>query len=1051
MEKTGYSIIGQGKIDEILSNKSEDRRDVFEEAAGIVKFKTRKEESEKKLEHTKLNVLRINDILSEIETNLEPLKIQNDKAKKYLDLKQELKNIEVGLFVYNIENYKNLVKNLNEDYGILQDTYCLEEKKLNKIKDEKEEQKNKAEEIALEIENAQNYGFTSKQEIETLNSNINISKSKIENNDENKNRLKREIEEINKKISTIEEDINLKSSKKIGLKENKQKYEKELEEKENQLQNINKTLSKKALEIEQKKRILENNIDLRFEIENKINEFKINIQNYEKRKEQVQKEITNYASEIDNKRFENEDLNKSFHEIQKNKNSKELEIKQILGEKENVEGKIKQIDNKINYLIRELNFKETKYKFLQEAEKEKEGYQRSVKLLLQECEKNKVFGNGVEGTIAELIDVPENLETAIEMALAGNMQNIVTKNENDAKQMIDYLRKNNLGRASFLPITTVKGRKIESIKGKKDGFIGVASDLIKYDKTYTGIMENLLGRTVIVENMEKAIIIAKENGYAFRIVTLDGDIVNTSGSMSGGSVNKKTINILGRNKQIENLKNEIHEIKLDKENLENEKEKIISILKKMLQDEEVLKKDIQTIEIKFSVENQKVTTLNETIKNISNKLNILKKEKEELESLSNGSLNLIEDENKKRLKIEDENLKLKKIIDEFSYSNKDVQKQIEDLNFDITNLKISVSSFNESEGSIDEMIVLLQREIESHKKNLEDKQNLILKMEDDQEKLKEQIKLDKKQINKIEQNVQKSSENVANLKEKRMNLNLKLKNSEKEEMEQFKRIEDLKEQIIKLEVKKGKLEDELNNEIALLWDEYELTPNNVKNYTNPENISKTTRIVKNLREDIKKLGNVNVDSIEEYKKLKQRYDFMCEQRLDLENTMAKLRQMINEITEKMKVQFKEKMEIINRNFDETFKELFGGGEAKIILQDEANILECGIDIIAEPPGKKLQSMALLSGGEKAFTAIALLFGILKMNPAPFCVLDEIEAALDDINVNRYAAFLKKFAIGTQFLVITHRKGTMEAADTVYGITMEEKGISKLLSMKLKNK
>ena len=938
---------------------------------------------------------------------------------------------------------------MNEDYDVLQDTYSLEEKSLSELKEKKEELKNKTEEITLEIENAQNYGFTSKQEIETLNSNINISKSKIENNEENKNRLKEEIEEINKKISTIEEDINSKSNKKVGLKENKQRYEKELEEKENKLQTINKTLSKKALEIEENKRTLENNIDLKFEIENKINEFKINIQNYEKRKEQIQKEISNLISELDNKRFEKEDLNKSFYDIQKDKNKKETELNQILKEKENIESKIKQIDNKINNLIRELNFKETKYNFLQETEKEKEGYQRSVKLLLQECAKNEELGKKVEGTIAELIDVPKDLETAIEMALAGSMQNIVTKNEDDAKKLIEYLRKNNLGRASFLPITTVKGRKIEQIKGKKDGFIGIASDLIKYDKVYTGIIENLLGRTVIVENMEKAIIIAKENGYVFRIVTLDGDIINTSGSMSGGSVNKKTINILGRNKQIENLKNEILEIKQNKENLEEEKEKIKNSSKKLLQDEEVLQKDLQTIEIKYNVENQKIETINETIKKISNNLDKFKKEKEELDNLGNSALNLIEDKNKEKEKIEEENLNLKSTIDEFSYSNKDKQKEIEDLKFDITNLRISVSSFNESESSIDEMIVLLQKEIESQKNNLENKQNLILKMADEQEKLKEQIELDKKQINKIEQNVKKSSENIEILKEKRINLNLKLKNSEKEEVEQFKSIEDLKEQIIKLDVKKEKLEDELNNVITLLWDEYELTPNNVKDYKKPENISKATRIVNNLRNDIKNLGSVNVDSIEEYKSLKQRYDFMCEQRLDLESTMAKLRQMINEITEKMKVQFKEKMEIINQNFGETFKELFGGGEAKIALQDEANILECGIDIIAEPPGKKLQSMALLSGGERAFTAIALLFSILKMNPAPFCVLDEIEAALDDVNVNRYAEFLKKFALGTQFLVITHRKGTMEAADTVYGITMEEKGISKLLSMKLK--
>ena len=287
------------------------------------------------------------------------------------------------------------------------------------------------------------------------------------------------------------------------------------------------------------------------------------------------------------------------------------------------------------------------------------------------------------------------------------------------------------------------------------------------------------------------------------------------------------------------------------------------------------------------------------------------------------------------------------------------------------------------------------------------------------------------------------------MKQERIKSNEKLSQKEKEEVDEFKIIEDLKSQIVKLEVKKTKLDEDLNNVITTLWNEYELTPNACEGYQKPENIAITTRRVNSLRQDIRELGSVNVDSIEEYKSLKQRYEFMCEQRLDLENTSTKLRKIIAEITENMREQFKEKFKIINENFGQTFKELFGGGEAKVVLQDESNILECGIDIIAQPPGKKLQSMALLSGGERAFTAIALLFAILKMNPAPFCVLDEIEAALDDVNVNRYAEFLKKFAKGTQFLVITHRKGTMEAADTVYGVTMEEKGISKLLSMKLK--
>ena len=1047
--KDGYSIIGQGKIDEILSNKSEDRRNVFEEAAGIVKFKTRKEESEKKLERTKLNVLRINDILTEIEGNLEPLKAQSEKAKKYIDLKTELKNIEVGLFVHNIEKFKTDLEKVSQDITVMQENCNLEEAKLEKIKIVKEDLKSTIDELTENIEKTQNLGFTSQKEIEILNSNINVAKSKIQNNEENKERFNQEIEEIKQKIEKSTQDMELKLSRKDSLKENKEKFEKELEEKLSMLEEINKTLSVKELEIEENKRKLEENTDTKYEIDGIINEQKVNISNLEKRMVQIQNEITNSISELDNTRFTKEELEKGFYEVQKQKNEITKELEKNKSKKNEIDEKIKSIDIRINNSIQEFNFKESKYKFLVETEKEKEGFQRSVKALLKDCEKIKELGKGVRGAIAELIDVPENIETAIEMALGASMQNIVTDNEQDAKRLIEYLRKNNLGRASFLPISNVKGKKIEKIKGNNAGVLGVASDLIKYDKQYEGIILNLLGRTVIVENIDIGIKLAKDNENSFRIVTVEGDIITTTGAMSGGSVSKKTVNILGRSKQIETLAKEIEQIKKLQEDLKKEKENILNSSQDFLKQAQELENSLQTIEIKYNVENEKINTVNQNIQRISDHLAKLKQEKNEIETKKEEYLKNIEQENIKKSAIEEENINLKEKITHFSDANKDTQKQVDDLNFDITNLKISVSSFNESENSIDEMAELLKQEIENQNKNIENKKNQIEKMSAEQVELEKQIKQDEKNIEEIKNKVAKSDSDIEKMKNERQKSNEKLTQKETEEVEEFKIIEDLKGQIVKLDVKKSKLDDDLNNVITMLWNEYELTPNACGDYLKLENIAITTRRVNVLRQDIRELGSVNVDSIEEYKNLKQRYDFMCEQRLDLENTSSKLRGIIAEITENMKTQFKEKFKIINENFGQTFKELFGGGEAKITLQDENNILECGIDIIAQPPGKKLQSMALLSGGERAFTAIALLFAILKMNPAPFCVLDEIEAALDDVNVNRYAEFLKKFAKGTQFLVITHRKGTMEAADTVYGVTMEEKGISKLLSMKLK--
>lgn len=1047
--KDGYSIIGQGKIDEILSNKSQDRRNVFEEAAGIVKFKTRKEEAEKKLEHTKLNVLRINDILTEIEGTLDPLKSQADRAKKYLDLKNELKNIEVGLFVYNIGKYKEDLKKVQEDIEIMQNTCDLEEGKLEKIKMLKEELKEQIEELTQKIENTQNLKFTSQKDIESLSSEINVVKSKIENNEENKQRFQKEIEEQKEKIAKTEEDVKAKLSKKENLKENKEKYEKELAQKQKELDEINQTLSQEQLKIEEDKRKLEQNVDTKYEIEGNINEQKANIANLEKRKVQLEKEIQNYISELDNTRFSKEEIEKNLYEIQKDKNTVEKNLEEIKESKVKAEQQIKLIDEKMNHNVQELNFKESKHKFLVETEKEKEGYQRSVKTLLQNCETVKELGKGVKGALAELIDVPSKLETAIEMALGASLQNVVTEKEDDAKRLIEYLRSNNLGRATFLPISSVHGKKLDKIKGKSAGVLGIASDLIKYDKQYEQIILNLLGRTVIVEDMDTAVNLAKQNGYTFRIVTTDGDIVSTTGSMSGGSVNKKTVKILGRAKEIEDLAEQISNIKKNQEELKKQKEDILQSSSKVFEKSEELENSLQTIEIKYNVENQKLNTIDENIKKVSNRLEVLRQEKMEIEEQKENCLKLIEEKNKLKEQIDIENNELKEKINEISNSNQEVAKKVDDLNFDITNLKISVSSFHESESSIDEMAEMLRNEIENQNKSIEDKQNQIEKMSAEQKDFEEKIKIATLKIEEIKNKVSNSDENIDKMKTQRQSSNEKLSLKEKEETEEFKVIEDLKSQIVKLEVKKSKIEEDLNETITSLWDEYELTPNATVEYEKPQNIAITTRRVNNLKQDIRELGSVNVDSIEEYKNQKQRYDFMCEQRLDLENTMAKLRDMIAEITDNMKIRFKEKMQIMNENFGQTFKELFGGGEARIIIEDEANILECGIDIEAQPPGKKLQSMNLLSGGERAFTAIALLFAILKMNPAPFCVLDEIEAALDDVNVNRYAEFLKKFAVGTQFLVITHRKGTMEAADTVYGITMEEKGISKLLSMKLK--
>ena len=1047
--KDGYSIIGQGKIDEILSNKSEDRRNIFEEAAGIVKYRVRKQESEKKLEHTKLNLLRINDILSEIEINIEPLKMQAEKAKKYLNIREELKNIEIGLFIYNIEKYKINLEEIIKDETIYKSQCNEEEGRLERIKQLKEELKAETEKITLKIEEMSNLGFESQKEIEMLNSDINVSNTKIFNNNENSLRYKNEIEEANKRLEELKQEIEQKQAKRENLQKNKEKFDKELKEKETELQNITKKLSAKELEIQGYKLQVEKNTDIKYELQSNINTQDINYENYEKRQKQIKNEIAVSISELDNARLRKDEVAKGFYEIDSKRNKIVSSLEEINKKKEESEKRIKSYETTINNYQSEMRIKESKLKFLIETEKEKEGYIKSVKALLKDCENIKELGKGMHGVLANIIEVPEEYQTAIEMCLGASLQNVVTETEEDAKKLVEHLRKNNLGRASFLPITSVKGKRLDKIKGNEKGIIGIAADLIKYSKKYESIILNLLGRTIIVDNMETAIKVAKQNGYSFRIITIDGDIINPSGAITGGSVAKKTVNILGRGREIEKLEKDIKKIKNKIAELEKEKDAYEQSIQDEFEGANSLEKELQEIDITYATGKQKLVLIEENITKLEQRLNKLKEEQSSIEQEKEQAIlnkQKIQEEIKK---LTEETESINKKINEFADLNKDNQKRVDDLNFDITNLKISVSSFDESEASIEEIQERINIEIENTNKTIVQKQKQIEEMKQDNFNLEKSIEEIKEKIENIKREVENSGSKIEELKQERIEKNKKLEKQEEEITAKFKIIEDLKAQLVKIEVKKTKIEEEINSIISKMWEEYELTPNNVTDYKKPDNIAITQKKVNNLRKDLRELGSVNIDSIEEYKTLKERYDFMCEQRVDLEDTMTKLRKIISEMTSTMKGQFKTQFEIINKNFAEVFKELFGGGNATLKLEDEENILECGIDINVQPPGKKLQNMMLLSGGEKAFTAIALLFAILKINPAPFCVLDEIEAALDDVNVYRFAEYLKKFSKDTQFLVITHRKGTMEVADTVYGVTMEENGISKLLSMKLK--
>ena len=784
-------------------------------------------------------------------------------------------------------------------------------------------------------------------------------------------------------------------------------------------------------------------------MQNEINTQDVKVDSIIKNVKSKTEELDLTISELDQSRLKKSQIEQNFLDIENKRNKIKNDLSEIENKKIEADNKIKTYELQINQLGQEIRIKESRLKFLEETEKEKEGYTKSVKSLLKSAEVNEELKKGLHDVVANLINVKKEYEIAIEMALGASLQNVVTETEQDAKRLIEYLRNNNLGRVTFLPISAVNGKKLEKAHLNIKGVIGIASDLVEYNNKYDGIFKNLLGRTVIVEDMEAGVAVAKKNSYSFRIVTLKGDIINSSGAMTGGSVQAKTVNILGRSREIEALKEELKSLNIKIKNKEEEKEKYIESIEDLLETIESLETNLQEIDIEYATQKQKVELI---VENVDKLVSRMDKTKQEIENLNKQKTEIIE--HKKQLienleNLEEEIQKLNLEVEEFVRVNKDDQTYIDNLNMDITNLKISVSSFEESEMSIDEITERIKIDIKNNTLSLESKKDQIEKNKQEEVSLKAKIDELQNDIVKIKENVKNSGSKIEELKNNKNEKNTYLEKIEKEIEEQFTRLQDIKEQLVKIDIKKNKTSQDLEDVVNKLWEEYELTPNNADGFTKTTDQAKTQKEVNYLRTQIRDLGSINIDSIKEYQTLKERYDFMCEQRLDLENSMSKLKNVISEMINIMKTQFKDKFKLINKNFNEVFTELFGGGKAELILEDEEDVLNCGIDIRVQPPGKKLQNMTLLSGGEKAFTAIAILFAILKINPAPFCVLDEIEAALDDVNVNRYAEYLKKFAQYTQFLVITHRKGTMEAADTVYGITMEENGISKLLSMKLK--
>ncbi len=1048
--REGYSIVGQGKIDEILSNKSEDRRRIFEEAAGITKYKYRKNEAEKKLEKTNENLTRVTDIMNELEGQLDPLKAQSEKAKKYLNLREELKGIEVSASVFSIEKYKDELKEAEKQFEDISESIDV----LQKEADETQSNiTNLYEQISRYDEETEKCRDAQKSAAERLaeeNNLISLSLSNIEHCKENIKRIEEEIEKGNRGIEQLDSLIDSYETALEELESEKERISNKKGKTESSLAEVNGAFEESTENIENlKSRIIEKASEINA-LQGKIVNYNILTQNF-------RAEYENALAEIEKQKESSLDLEKECEEVRQRLSQKEAEFNLANEESQRLETlrndireKNSELIERRNAILAELSRSTSRKSVLEEMENDFEGYSRSVKSVMTANADGKLRGAVIYGPLTKLVTTDKKYVVAIETAMASVSQNIVTRNEEDAKKAIAYLKENRLGRATFMPISTMKDRIADvSVASKMTGYIAIAKDLVKCDSLYAGIVGNALGSTVVVDNIDNAIVMAKKCGHRFRIVTLDGDVIQTGGAMSGGSMSKNS-GFLSRKTEIGSLSAEISKLKDELADVEEKCNENVVLLKRITAETETARetltlKNEEYIKLKAEAEHtdRYMSETEERRSILLKEIETIEKRTAEIDEDIKLSKSLIEE-------LEKENVLLRGETENKQLENEEILKSAQELQNELLSVTIEVNANLKD-------IELQQERIESVKaerigvlnENTE-RQNQIALFEEKIAEINKDIEEKRINLKTLNADNADTDKRIEELSVMRKNADSKCRELQESVKDTHEKLFALGQQKVKAESRKTRLEQELDGIYAYLWDEYELTYSEAKKQCPDEDfdLKEANQKASSLKSRIKALGNINIDAIEEYKNVCERFEFLTNQTADLEKAKGELESLIEDMLKIMKKQFSENFAVISKNFNLVFRELFGGGQATLSLADPNDVLESGVEIEAQPPGKKLQNLTLLSGGERAFTAIALLFAILKVRPTPFCILDEIEAALDDVNVYRYADYLKKYSKKSQFIVVTHRRGTMEAANILYGVTMQEKGISKLLSLNI---
>ena len=1046
--KEGYSIIGQGRVEEILSNKSGDRRAAFEEAAGVMKYRVRKEEAERKLENTKKNLVRIQDILDELEIQVGPLEEQSASAREFLRLREELKEIEVNVFLYDYDKLSERLATLEQTLTQFDEQIAEVCKMSDKLGQECTAEEEQERSLSSAISEVQNKLLSTSSGAEAHVGSAKVLQERMANLVRERERLEAEGLDNGHRAGELRSQIDTISKEVVAAEAAEAESRAKLAEIEKQRVSLQVDIEGQEADAERQKSAM-------IEALNRLSDAKSRISRLEAIKATIIERIKETEERQAEIRLEGEKLSSEFdainerYSILKNAYDEKQAAKAYAIERVNeMQSGIKAAEEALRLVEKQSQDSSSRIKVLEEMKRAHEGYYSSVRNLLKDAARDTALGRRIEGVVAELIRVPKEYEIALEMALGSALQNIVTPTEEDAKFVIEHLRGHQYGRATFLPVSIIRSRNLseqELDSCKVDGFLGVASDLVGFKERYRGIVENLLGRTVLAKNLDAGIAINKRSRGAFRIATIQGDIINPGGSMTGGSTQKREFSLIGRVREIEELQKGLLNLKAQAAAKEDE---VAAMREEILKANRALEEATEAIhaqDLEVATQREKVEGLRQYVE--ENRQDLERNElecaqlRDNIENIDEQCAEAQEDQSN----LEEGNIASQEDVRRMQGAISALRLEYEKVNEAATDGKVALVAREKEVQAVQLTLLRIQREAEVMEKQavqanlaVETCSVQFLALQKELNDLGSSIDVERKDIDAL-------TDQLRAMEEERAQHLIALDDIRDRREKTAIELGDLRERRHKAELNQSRSQLELSNIQDRIWNDYELTYENAQHLRREIAVTASHMQGDKLRKSIRDLGDVNVNAIEDYRNVKERFDALALQYDDLNKAEDDLQVLIADLLRTMEVEFKRQFTLIQQNFTTVFEELFCGGKAELVLGDDKDILNCEIDIIAQPPGKKLQLLSLLSGGERALTAIALLFAILKLKPTAFCILDEIEAALDEANVSNFAEYVRSYSTNTQFILITHRKGSMEVCDSLYGIAMEEKGISKVVS------